>query len=64
MSTVTDVLSDELITISEARELLRCSERTIRRQIKEGSMPGLVRIGMRVYRINRAKLLAGEQVTS
>jgi hypothetical protein len=47
----------ELQTISETTQLLRCSERHIRRQIKA---PGLVRIGMRVYRINRTKLLAGE----
>lgn len=53
--------TDELITVAEAAKLLRCSERTIRRAIKDGTMNGcLVRIGMRVYRINRAKLLAGE----
>jgi excisionase family DNA binding protein len=46
--------------VSEAARLLRCSERHIRRQIKAGTMPGLVRIVMRVYRINRTKLLAGE----
>ena len=49
--------TDDLLTVSEAAQLLRCSERSIYRQIKAGTMPGLVRIGMRVYRINRAVLL-------
>ena len=53
--------SNELITIAEAAKLLRCSDRTIRRQIKNGTMPGLVHVGERIYRINRSKLLAGEQ---
>jgi excisionase family DNA binding protein len=51
--------SPDLLTVTEAAALLRCSERTIRRQIEQGTMPGLVRIGMRIYRINRHKLMDG-----
>jgi excisionase family DNA binding protein len=57
-------MPDELLTVEETAALLRCSERHIYRQIKDGTMPGLVRIGMRIYRINRQKLLAGEDVRS
>ncbi len=60
MPAVTDSPTDDLLTVTEAAQLLRCSDRTIRRRIKEGTMPGLVRIGMRIYRINRQKLLEGE----
>jgi excisionase family DNA binding protein len=56
----TETPTDELLTVDEAAQLSRCSTKHIRRQIHDGTMPGLVRIGMRVYRINRAKLLAGE----
>jgi excisionase family DNA binding protein len=60
MTTVTETSPNDLLTVEEAAALLRCSTKHVRRQIKGGTMPGLVRIGMRVYRINRTKLLAGE----
>jgi excisionase family DNA binding protein len=57
MPTTTE--SPELLTVREAAALLRSSERSLRREIKNNP-PWLVRIGMRVYRINRQKLLEGQ----
>lgn len=52
----------ELLTVSEAAQLLRCSERSIRRAIlSDPPPPWLVRVGQRLYRINRAKLLEGQR---
>jgi excisionase family DNA binding protein len=51
---------DALLTVACAAQLMHCSTRHVYRKIKDGTMAGVVRIGVRAVRINRAKLLAGE----
>ncbi len=48
-----------LLTIDQAAQLLQCSPEHLRRQARAGTLPGLVTM-CGVYRIDRAKLLAGE----
>jgi len=45
-----------LLTIKEVAGVLQCSDKTIRRMIKEGAVPGVIRIGKAV-RINGEILL-------
>ena len=51
--------SEDLLTVEETAQLLRCSLRTVYRQVANRTLPGLIVIGPRLYRIDRARLLAG-----
>ncbi len=52
----------EIMTAAEVAQLLRVSRNTVYEAVKDGTMPGVIRVG-RVLRFVRSEVLAGTSGT-
>jgi len=57
-------VTDDVLTVSEAAELLRCSEETIRIKARDGSLPALKIGGWKFLRSDLLRLFAPEPTPS
>lgn len=51
-------MADDLLTVAEVAELLRTSDRTLRRWREEGIGPAFIRIGQRYIRYRKSAVEA------